>query len=214
MRNTLLARLASVSILAVMLTACSALAPAKLSRDQRLAAFPTENLPLSQPVSIRWNAFQVPYIEARTDRDLFFTLGMVHQHLRGGQLAVLKRISQGRLSEMAGPLTEDIDTALRMLDFGHAADAVVAAMPARSRALMNAFVAGMNFYQDQADREPPEFGLLGIDPEPWSMADLITIGRLAGTDVNWLSLFGLLERRVTDPDSFARDWRRAFVIHR
>ena len=109
----------------------------------RLAAFPTENLPLSQPISIRWNTFQVPYIEARTNRDMFFTLGMVHQHLRGGQLAILKRISQGRLSEMAGPLTEDIDIALRMLDFGHAGP---------KQGPDEHLCGGDKFYPDQADR--------------------------------------------------------------
>ena len=53
-----------------------------LSREERLAVFPTERLPLDRPVSVRWNEHLVPYIEAGTDRDLAFTLGMVHAHLR------------------------------------------------------------------------------------------------------------------------------------
>ena len=39
-------------------------------------------LPLEQAVQVRWNGHMVPYIEAETDRDLAFTLGMVHAHLR------------------------------------------------------------------------------------------------------------------------------------
>ena len=42
----------------------------------------------------------------------FHSGGDAHRLWRGGQLAILKRISQGRLSEMAGPLTEDIDIGL------------------------------------------------------------------------------------------------------
>lgn len=62
------------------------LVPTAVSTEERLAQFPTDDLPLERPVVVRWNAHQVPFIEAETDRDLAFTLGMVHAHLRGGQI--------------------------------------------------------------------------------------------------------------------------------
>ncbi|MEO0394222.1 MAG: penicillin acylase family protein, partial [Pseudomonadota bacterium] len=38
--------------------------------------------------------------------------------------------------------------------------------------------------------------VFGIDdPEPFTAADIITIGRLAGVDINWLSWVGLMEQR-------------------
>ena len=47
---------------------------------------------------------------------------MVHAHLRLGQMALVRMISEGRISEMAGPFTSDIDHALKCMDFGFAID--------------------------------------------------------------------------------------------
>lgn len=197
--------------LLALLQGCAALSPSQVSTEDRLAAFATATSgsaapDLEQPVEIFWSKEQIPYIVAETDRDLAFTLGLVHQHLRGGQLAVMKRLSQGRLSEMAGPFTRDIDHALRILDFGYSTPTVVAAWPEETRSWMSAFVAGMNHYQDNAQKQPPEYGLLGIDPEPWTMEDLATIGRLAGSDVTWLAYASLLPLR--ERADWEEIWRR------
>src|SRR5207245_4824716 len=63
-------------------------------RAARLAAFPTEGLPVERPVTIRWNEQLVPYIEAETDRDLAVALGAVHAHLREGQMDFLRLLAQ------------------------------------------------------------------------------------------------------------------------
>ena len=68
------------------------LVPTAVSLEERLAAFPTDDLPLERPVVVRWNQHQVPFIEAETDRDLAFAFGMVHQHLRGGQIAPVQAL--------------------------------------------------------------------------------------------------------------------------
>ena len=147
-------------------------APAVSTRE-RLADFPTDGLPLERPVVIRWNEHQVPFIEAETDRDLAFAFGMVHQHLRGGQIALFKRFFYGRVSEMAGPLARDLDHAIRILDYGHAADAWEKRMPEETRVWVQAFVDGLNTYQDRGRRRPPEFALLGIEPEPFTFRDIL-----------------------------------------
>ena len=198
--------------LLALLPGCAALSPSPVTTEERLGAFSAATSgsaapPLDGPVEIYWSDRQVPYIVAGSDRDLAFALGLVHQHLRGGQLALLKRISQGRISEMAGPFTRDIDHALRILDYGRAAPQVVAAWPETTRSWMAAFVAGLNHYQAHARRQPPEYGLLGIDPEPWTAEDLVTIGRLAGTDVTWLAYASLLPQR--NQPGWEEAWRRA-----
>ena len=120
--------------------------PDKSTMDARLAALPTEGLPLQEPVTIRWNDYKVPFIEAQNDDDAAFTLGLVHAHLRLGQMAVVRRILQGRISESAGPLTTDLDAALRAFDFYRPADAIYAAMPTQSRRWVDRYVAGVNHY--------------------------------------------------------------------
>lgn len=205
---------APAAILAAVLTAvlalpgCSLLAPPPESQalPQRLAAFPTGGLPLDRPVTIYWNEQAVPFIEAETDHDAALALGLVHAHLRLGQMELMRHVSQGRLAEIGGPLAIDIDTSLRILDYGRAAPAIVAALPADTRSWLEAYLAGVNHYQANVRPLPHEFTLMGKDPEPWTPEDLITIGRLASTDVNWLVWFRLLEmrRRADWPEVWQR----------
>ncbi len=187
------------------LTACAALFPGQRSVDDRIAQLPSRGWPTQAPVTLRWNGYQVPFVEATSDTDLAFALGVVHHHLRAGQMRLLKHISQGRIAELAGPPVRSIDEALRILDYGYAAPAIVAAWPEETRAFVGAFVAGLNWHQAHAPR-PPEFGLLGLTPEPWTPEDLVTIGRLAGTDVNWLAFFGALRARLED--DWPQTWQR------
>ncbi|MBX3498879.1 MAG: penicillin acylase family protein [Alphaproteobacteria bacterium] len=203
------ARQVLLGVLALVLPGCAALSPQRTTSEDRLSGFPTTELPLAEPVTIRWNAHQVPFIDAATDRDLAFALGMVHLHLREGQLEVLRRISQGRLSESAGPFTVDIDHSLRILGLGRAVDAVIARMPADTQDFAQAFVDGMNHYQSRRRHKPPEFGLMGIAAEPWTLRDILTIGRLAGADVNWLVYFAMLKER--GKPGFAEIWRRTLA---
>ena len=197
MRRRSLRKTASVLALAAGLGACAIASPLpdRTDLNDRLAAFPTRGLPLQEEVVVHWNEHQVPFIEARTDEDLAYTLGLVHAHLRLGQMEILRRISQGRLAEMGGPLATDIDHSLRILGYGRVADEVLQAMPADSRAWLDGFVAGINHYQATVEELPHEYALLGLEREPWSPRDVITIGRLASTDVNWLVWFRLLEQR-------------------
>ena len=194
-----------LAILAL-LPGCAALSPRPITPEGRLDALPREGLALQRPVSIRWNGHLVPWIEAETDADLAFALGLVHGHLRGAQVALLRMVARGRLSEIAGPLALDLDHALRILDFGRAARAVEAAWPPETRAFVDSFLAGLNHATLRGARPPPEFALLGLSPEPYTAADMLAIGRLAGTDISWLTWFSLLGERGTP--GFARTWRR------
>ena len=188
-------RVAGAAIAAVLPCALLAPLPPRTTLDQRLAAFPRTELPLSALVVIHWNDHQVPFIEAESDDDLAFTLGLVHAHLRLGQMEVMRRISQGRIAEMGGPIATDIDHSLRILDVGRAAPEIVAAMPAADRRWLDSFVAGINFHLAHAATLPHEFAVLGLEREPWTAEDVVTIGRLGSVDVNWLVWFRLLKLR-------------------
>jgi penicillin amidase len=185
----------------------AALFPPPVPLETRLATFPRRNLPCEAPVRIRWNPYQVPYIQARSDRDLALVLGLVHAHLREGQLALLKRAAQGRLAEIFGPPAARIDELLRILDFGRAVGGIMERMPADTHVWLGAFVAGLNHYQENAGPPSPEFALLGLRREPWTVAEVLRISRLMGADVNWLVYFTLL-REEGRPD-WPRIWARA-----
>jgi len=163
-----------------------------VSLSDRLAAIPTQGLPLSDQVTIFWNEHQVPFIEARNDDDLAVALGVVHSHLRLGQMELLRKASRGRLSEAFGSIALDIDQLLRILNFGRSVPAIVSSLPTETRRWLDGFVMGINHYLAHARELPDEFSVLGLKREPWTIDDVVTVGRLASIDVTWLVYFRLL----------------------
>ncbi|MEO1017191.1 MAG: penicillin acylase family protein [Pseudomonadota bacterium] len=201
-------RFTAAAMMLALLLGCASSAE-DITRDSRLAMIETTAPGLEQPVTIYWNDYQVPYIVAQTDTDLAYALGVVQGHLREAQMQLLKRVAQGRLSEMFGPLTTEIDEALRILDFGYAAPAMVADLPAETRAWLDAFVAGLNHNQENAP-PPLEASWLAWETEPWTVEDVLTIGRLAGTDVGWLVYFSMLQAQ--EDQDFEELWERVLTI--
>src|SRR5690348_4995153 len=94
---------------------------------------PRDKAPLDRPVAIHWDDHQIPFIDAATDHDAATALGIVHAHLRLGQLEVLRRLSHGRLAEMIGAAGAEIDRQLRTLHPGRAVPGMLAMMPAATR---------------------------------------------------------------------------------
>jgi len=201
-------RALALAMISSLLVGCAVLSPLPKKSDtaQRLAMFPTEGLPLRAAVTIHWDDHAIPFIEAANDADLAFALGLVHAHLRLGQMELMRRIAAGRISEMVGPFATEIDHSLRILNYAAAAEASEKAMPPETKAWVEAFVAGINHYQTTAKALPAEFRILGLAREPWTVRDVLTVGRLASTDVNWLVWFSTLKlRQRTDwPALWAR----------
>ena len=163
--------------------------------DERVAMIPTSSLPLRAPVTVYFDQHQIPFIVAEDDRDAAFALGLVHAHLRLAQMEVLRRIALGRVSEMLGPLAIPLDETLRTIDLARAAPRIEAVLPSQTRTWMEAFVDGVNLYVRRAKRLPLEFNVLGLHAEAWTIRDLIAIGRLASSDINWLIGAELLRYR-------------------
>ena len=170
-------------------------APVPVSTAERLANIPAAGAPLQGSVTIRWDAHQIPSIEAGSDRDLAVGLGIVHAHLRLTQMEVMRRLAHGRVSEIIGPAGVELDRALRLMRFGAAVAAMEAALPEPTRIWLEGFVAGVNHVQ-HAQALPHEFHLLGFRPEPWTLRELLTVSRLASTDVSWLVFARLLKSQA------------------
>jgi penicillin amidase len=206
--TSLRARQIVPAALTVLLGGCVLLTPLpeRTQTEDRLRLLPTQHLPLERPVTIRWDEFQIPYIFAETDGDAAFALGLVHAHLRLGQMAIYKRIAEGRIAEMGGPLAVDIDHGVRILGFRRAAADMYATLPTETRAWLDRFIAGVNHYQATTATLPYEYTVLGLEREPWTAEDILTFGRLAGSDATWFVWFSLLELRQRPdwPEIWAR----------
>jgi penicillin amidase len=180
--------------------------PRTRSLEMRLAMLPIAGAPISHPVTILWDDHQIPFIEAETDGDLATALGIVHAHLRLGQMELMRRLARGCVSEIAGRLGIGLDRLVRAFDIARAGPRILAAMPVETRSWLENFARGINHILDRAPELPREFVLLGLAREPWSAADIVTLGRLIAADVNWLVWMRLLKYR-DDPD-WPHLWRR------
>lgn len=138
---------------------------------------------ISAPVEIVRNNDAVPHIFGKTDADVYFALGFVHAQDRLWQMTMLRRTAQGRLSELFGPATLQVDELIRRLDlYGLALDSVKA-QDAETLAALNAYSAGVNAWIEQVNagargRGAPEFFLFEPEIAAWAPADSIAIIKL------------------------------------
>ncbi|HEX2150672.1 MAG TPA: penicillin acylase family protein [Stellaceae bacterium] len=161
---------------------------------ERLRLFPLRHTPVAAPVEIRWNEHLVPFIEAKSDRDLAVALGLVHAHLRLAQMELLRRIAQGRLAEVLGARALPFDRALHAIDIGRAVPAIIERLPDETRDWLDGFVAGINHHIATVEA-PVEFRLLGIRVAHWTISDIVSIVRLAAVDAMWMLWSALLPLR-------------------
>jgi len=116
----------------------------------------------------------IPHIFAESQTDAAFALGFAHAQDRLWQMEMQRRIGAGRLSEVLGEATLDIDRFLRMLGLYRLAEASHGKLDPGTRAVLDAYARGVNaFLQTRSGPLPPEFLILGVEPAPWQPADSI-----------------------------------------
>ena len=138
---------------------------------------------LSAPVEIVRDSAAVPHIMARSDADALFALGFVHAQDRLWQMLMLRRSALGRMAELFGPASLPGDALMRRLDLGGAAEASLAALDERSRALLQAYAAGVNARLKVVNaralgRGAPELFVFNAPIRPWRASDSIAILKL------------------------------------
>jgi penicillin amidase len=131
---------------------------------------------LDGPVEIIRDEYGIPYIEATTQRDLYFAQGFVHAQDRFWRMALARRTFQGRLSEWLGTPALNSDRLHRADDLVGLAERAWAELPAETRALVTAYAAGVNAWLDGPYyRRPPEMKFLHVHPERWRPQDTVQL---------------------------------------
>ena len=151
---------------------------------------------ISAPVEIVRDNANVPHIFGENDADVFHGLGFAHAQDRLWQMMMLRRTAQGRLSELFGTATGDIDSFIRRLDIYRLSVQSVDAQDAATRAALDAYASGVNARLDQINAEAlgrgaPEMFLFNSPLAPWRPADSIAVAKLMG-----LQLSGHLSEEV------------------
>jgi len=140
---------------------------------------------LTDEVRIFRDEFGIPHIFAENEKDMFFAQGYVHAQDRFWQMEFWRHQGQGRLSEMLGDQTLDVDKFLRNVGFNRAAERHVAYYQEyypEYMEILDAYGAGVNAYIDE-HRDELSFNirLLGLvqgnwEIEPWKPIDSVSWG--------------------------------------
>ena len=143
---------------------------------------------LSAPVEIVRDNANVPHIFGATDADVYYGLGVVHAQDRLWQMLLLRRTVQGRLSELFGPRTLDVDRLIRRLDLYTHAVQSVGSQDSYTTAALEAYSAGVNAWLREVNkgargRGAPEFWLFEPAIAPWQPADSLAIGKLMALEL-------------------------------
>lgn len=126
---------------------------------------------LQYPVEITHDKYGAPHINARTDLDAYFALGMKHASDRLWQLEMQRRFSQGRLSEILGPEAIQSDIWVRTLGFSQAARKSVTHLSPATLQILQAYSNGINAWVNQQKSLPIEFKIFNVTPEKWTIED-------------------------------------------
>ncbi len=133
---------------------------------------------LSQPVEVFFDDHAIPHIYAQNERDLFMALGYVHAQDRLFQMEMIRRLADGRLSEVFGDKTLSTDRLFRTMGFReHARSSVAILMSDTTKPYVQAALAylrGVNHYVAHG-KKPVEFSILGIQGTPFTLEDVEVI---------------------------------------
>ena len=139
---------------------------------------------LDAPVEIVRDANAIPHIYAQSARDGAFAMGYVHAQDRLWQLELQRRIGQARLAAVVGEPAVEPDKFLRTLGLYRVAERNFEALSAETQAIYEAYALGVNAYlETRSGLLPPEFILLGHEPEPWRPADSLVWLKIMAWDL-------------------------------
>ena len=139
---------------------------------------------IAAPIVVIRDEHGIPHIEAETEEDALFALGFVHAQDRMWQMEMNRRIGGGRLAEVLGAAALETDRLLRVLGLHHRAKASLDHLRPDSIRRIDAYVRGVNAWLETREGPlPPEFLILGFEPDPWSAADSALLPKVMSLDL-------------------------------
>ncbi len=130
--------------------------------------------PLSSGTRIERDGRGIPHVIGSTDRDIFVGYGFAIGQDRLFQLEMQRRKGHGTLAAFLGPAGIEADRIAHTIGFPALVARETAALDDETRALHAAYADGITLaIAAFGERLPIEFGLLGMTPDTWDVADTI-----------------------------------------
>jgi len=149
---------------------------------------------LKDNVQVYRDAFGIPHVIAQNEEDLYKVTGYILAQDRMWQMDLIRRVTQGRLSEIFGEKTIGADELFRALRIPEKSDQVLQNTDKEVITALEAFADGVNQYIENDDL-PFEFKILGYKPDKWEPKHSVNfIGYMAWTlNLAWKSEISTLE---------------------
>jgi penicillin amidase len=123
---------------------------------------------MKEEVTVYRDSAAIPHLYAQNEHDLYMATGYLMAQDRLWQMDLLRRVTQGRLSEIFGRSMLEDDLIMRSLRIPRKSEKVLERSGDDVVSALRAFSRGVNAYlKKQEGKLPPEFTILGYKPEPW-----------------------------------------------
>ena len=130
---------------------------------------------LKEETQVYFDPFAIPHIEATSVEDSYRSLGYIMAKERLFQMDLLRRLVQGRFSEVFGEKTIKIDKLMRTLRLEETAKFIQEnTLSEEVKKLLTAFLEGVHNAIDKGPI-PMEFKILGYEPERFKISDIIGV---------------------------------------
>ncbi|MDH3350444.1 MAG: penicillin acylase family protein, partial [Gammaproteobacteria bacterium] len=141
-------------------------------------AQPTQVPGLDAAVKVSRDIDGIPHIIGNSEHDVVFVQGYLHAQDRFFQMDFSRRQGSGTLAELLGQPALGSDVQLRTFGLRRAAQMSLPALSSKTRAGLQAYADGVNFFLN-TQTLPPEYGALEVTQvAPWTPLDSVVIGKL------------------------------------
>ena len=153
---------------------------------------------LDGPVDIFRDTYGIPHVKAQSTHDAFFGQGFATAQDRLWHMDYDRHRAYGRWAELAGPDAVEGDKLMRRFRLEASAKADYQVISDEARAMLNAYVTGINAFIESMESLPIEYKVLGIEPDSWAAVDCLAIYKVRHV------LMGTFEEKL---------WRGLLVTH-
>lgn len=133
---------------------------------------------LNGPVDVYFDTCGIPHIYGNNEKDVFMALGYVEAQDRLFQMELIRRAAGGRLSEIFGNKTLDIDRFFRMLGLNRKAEKEAGDFASMQDSAWSApalaYLEGLNQFIREK-KKPLEFLILHIPMEEFTLKDMFLV---------------------------------------
>jgi penicillin amidase len=130
---------------------------------------------LSAEVRVERDGLGVPTVRGHNRADVAFATGFVHGQDRFFQMDLMRRHAAGELAELIGPGLVGLDRQVRVHRFRDVARRALEGFGGPERAILTAYVRGVEAGRRSLAQKPFEYHLLRTEPAPWREEDTVLV---------------------------------------